>query len=278
MKFCFKFLLLSAILCGAMSADAVDDKIRALVDAEKYSQYRSLLDVFFKNREDFMTAGGTANSVKIAEHLKANGLLDIFYKDRRVLQASFRASENPMFFLKAIGESLDRLGYKFTPISKMSWDYSLFEWTLSYKSNHAIDPAALAKELAKYGVTIEDITKQDDSWQYLLSSKNPTVPDAYLLSMSNNKRSPLKIKNIYGEYWIKLPRGASKIYVEKESGSWMVYAVFYDLGLNPLQSAQSKTLVKDFRASIPSSAAYIKITDNDYASALQRGINVWVED
>jgi hypothetical protein len=268
------------MLCS-LQADAINDKVRALVDPQSYIVHQKLIEIIFKNRKEFLSEPNRADSVKVASTLKDNGLLDIFYKDGpRNLSATFRSAKSPLFFLKAIGDSLSDLGYNFTRISAMRSDSLFFEWTISYRSDHAIDPAQLAKRLAAFRIKIEDISKQGDNWLYSLATNNPALPEAASLEITHTAEEPLLAQNPSGEYWIKLPSSAvaSRIGMRKKTGGlWVVYAVFYDNDLQPIQTAASANAVRSFLSPLPENAAYLKITDNDVAATLQHGLLLWSE-
>ncbi|MDR2152626.1 MAG: hypothetical protein LBO72_07385 [Helicobacteraceae bacterium] len=273
----FAFLFLAC----AMFGDAISDKVRALVDPQSYVMHQRLIEIVFKNRKEFLAEPNRADSVKIASTLKDNGLLDIFYKDGpRNLSATFRTTKSPLFFLKAVGDSLSDLGYNFTRISAMRSDELFFEWTIAYRSDHAIDPAQLSRKLAAFRVKIDDISKQGNAWSYSLISKNPTLPEAIALELKHTSDDPLSVQNMSGEYWIKLPKhsASSRVGIRKKTGGlWVVYAVFYDDALQPIQTATSANAVKAFLSPFPENAAYLKITDNDIAVALQHGLQLWIE-
>ncbi|MDR0664919.1 MAG: hypothetical protein LBF86_05295 [Helicobacteraceae bacterium] len=272
-----------AFLCLTIAAlgDAINDKVRALVDPQSYVMHQRLIEIVFKNRKEFLAEPDRADSVKIAATLKDNGLLDIFYKDGpRNLSATFRTTNSPLFFLKAVGDSLSDLGYNFTRISAMRSDELFFEWTISYRSDHAIDPAQLSKKLAAFRVRIDDISKQGDDWSYSLIAKNPTLPEAIALESTHTLDSPLSIQNMSGEYWVRLPQHSESDRVgirKKTGGLWVVYAVFYDDSLQPIQTASSANAVKVFLSPFPRNAAYLKIADSDIAVALQHGLQLWIE-
>ncbi|GHV58675.1 hypothetical protein FACS1894103_0580 [Campylobacterota bacterium] len=269
--------LLASVLSSTLCADAVNDKVRSLVDPQSYVVHQKLIDIIFKDRAEFFVDADHADSVKIATALKDNGLLDIFYKNApRNLSATFRTVRSPLFMLKAVSDCLSELGYNFTLTSNMRMDQFLFEWTLSYKSDHAIDPALLSKRLMAYGIAIDDISKKGDEWVFSISASEPHLSEATVLN--HTQEEPLFLQNPLGEYWIRLPETAKSVVARKKTGSsWVVYTAFYDKDLNILRTRTTKNSVRLFNATVPNSAVYMKITDNDVASNLRHGINLWIE-
>jgi hypothetical protein len=74
------------------------------------------------------------------------------------------------------------------------------------------------------------------------------------------------------------PSGVKRVGVRKKTGgTWVVYAMFYDDGLQPIQSFVSQNAIRSILTPSPENAVYLKITDNDVAVALQHGLQLWVE-
>jgi hypothetical protein len=259
-------------------ADVVDDKVRSLVDQQSYVIHQKLIGIIFKNRAAFMINSEQADSVKIIATLKDNGLLDIFYKNSpRNICATFRAGDKALFFLKAVSDSLSELGYNFTLVRNMRLDKTAFEWTLSYKSDRAIDPALLAKRLENYRIRINDISKEGDSWFYTLQSDNIVLNDTPELSQTQEE--PLFLQAPTGEYWVKLPKYASFVSARKKSGgNWHARAVYYGADLKVLLADTRSGASKLYKAKVPEGAEYMKITDNSVPSNLRSGIELWLGD
>lgn len=270
-------LLLTLLVAALGMADAVDDKIRSLVEPQSYVVHQKLIEIVFRDRASFYLDENRLDSVKVATALKDNGLLDIFYKNGpRSLSATFRTTQSPNFFLKAIGDSLSDLGYNFTLTSSMRQDEYFFEWTLNYKSDHAIDPALLSKRLTGYGVTIEDVSKQGDEWFYNLSALTPILPEATVVLP--NQPEALQLLNPQGEYWATLPETGGRLGVRRKTGGiWFPYAVFYDRDLRILTVMAHEQALRTFFVKVPENAAYVKITDNYTTENLKHGIQLWLE-
>lgn len=271
----YKILLFILLLSLPLRADLIDEKIRSLVDSKSYIEHQKLIEIIFKNRAQFYITPDQLDNLKIVTALKENGLLDIFYKgDPKDLSATFRTVQSPNFLLKAIKDSLSDLGYNFTIISSIKREKLFFEWTISYKSDHAIDPALLAKRVASYGITIEDISKNGTDWFYTVSTNEPLLPEAIapLEGESNTLLTPT------GEYWISLPQSASKLTVRRKTGAiWFPYASFYDRNLKIISVVAYKEGSRTLNLKIPADAVYAKITDNYTTENLKHGIVLWIE-
>lgn len=272
-----RFFVIGSLLAAPVWADAVDDKVRSLVDPKSYVVHQRLIEIIFRDRASFYLDETRLDSVKVVTALKENGLLDIFYRSGpRNLSATFRTSQSPNFFIKSIGDSLSELGYNFTLTSSMKQDGLFFEWTLAYKSDHAIDPALLSKRLAPYGILIEDISKRDDNWFYSLSVFDPALPEAALVTA--DAPEPLMLLNPQGEYWVALSAPEGRLGVRRKTGSiWFPYAVFYDRDLRILRVVAHEQALRTLLVKVPENAAYVKITDNYTTENLKHGVQLWLE-
>ncbi|MGE4294962.1 MAG: hypothetical protein AB7E49_04590 [Campylobacterales bacterium] len=273
----FRFLIIVALLPFWGWADAIDDKVRSLVDPKSYVVHQRLIDIIFRDRSAFFLDETRLDSVKVVTTLKENGLLDIFYRSGpRNLSATFRTHQSPPFFLKAIGDSLSELGYNFTLTSSMRQDGAFFEWQLAYRSDHAIDPALLAKRLSSYGILIEDISKEEDRWFYTLTATAPMLPEATYLEA--DLQEPLTLLNPMGEYWVDLNQTGGRVGVRRKTGGlWFPYAVFYDRDLRILRVMTHEQALRTLFVRVPENAAYLKITDNYTTENLKHGIQLWLE-
>lgn len=271
------FLGLLWLFTSIIHADLIDEKVRSLVDPKSYIQHQRLIEIIFKDRKQFYIDEDRLDSVKIVTTLKDNGLLDIFYKGvPKELKASFRTVQSPNFFLKAIKDSLSDLGYNFTIISSVKSQKLFFEWTISYRSDHAIDPALLFKRVASYGIKIDDITKNGDDWFYALSLENLTLPEAVDIKLNGSEPELLLVPS--GEYWAKIPTSAIKISVKRRTGAiWFPYIAFYDQDFKIISVVAHKEGRRTKTLKVPNGAKFIKITDNYTTENLKHGILLWAE-
>ena len=277
MRLFLALLLASLLAAGSLMADAVDDKVRGLVDNQSYTTHQRLIEIIFRDRAQFFLEDGRLDVIKVVNTLKENGLLDIFYRGTpRDLKATFRSAQNPTFYLKAITDVLAELGYNFYITAHMRQDEYLFEWAIAYKSDHAIDPALLARRLAAYGVVIEDINKEQNNWIYDLIATEPTLPDAHPLLADSEE--PLTLLSPQGEYWIALDELGQKVGMRRRTGGvWFPYAAFYDRDLRILKVYALERGVRTFAPEVPDGAAYLKLTDNYTTENLRHGIVLWLE-
>ena len=173
-----RYFLAFLLVVGAVLADPVDEKIKMLVDKKGYLMHQRLLDVVFKDRAAFYLDNERLDVVKIAQTLKENGLLDIFYKEPREVEVTFETSGAPLFFLKAMTDTLRELGYNFYLPKKVQRGESGFSWTIGYQGDRAIDPVILAKRLEGYGISITDLARNNETWHYVLENFAPSLADA----------------------------------------------------------------------------------------------------
>lgn len=272
-----RFLALIVTLFTVATADLIDDKVRSLVDPQSYVQHQRLIEVIFRNRGEFYIDENRLDVVKIVTALKENGLLDIFYRgEPKELKASFRTVTSPNFFIKAIKDSLNDLGYNFTIISSVKKEELFFEWSISYTSDHAIDPALLHRRVSNYGISIDDISKKGDDWFYNLSTVELTLPEASLLD--TNSTEPLMLLVPSGEYWAEIPENANRVSARRRTGAiWFPYVAFYDQDFKIITVVAYKDAKRTVAFKKPDNAKYIKITDNYTTENLKHGILLWAE-
>ncbi len=269
--------LVVALLALTLQAGAVDNKVRSLVDEQNYLTHQRLIDLIFQDRDSFFLEDGRLDVIKVVSTLKENGLLDIFHQGApRDLQATFRTGQSPTLLLKVLSDVLSDMGYNFYIPAHMQMDAYRFEWTIAYRSDHAIDPVLLARRLARYGVTIDDINKKQDTWLYDLSALDPALPDAQPLIADDDE--PLTLLSPQGEYWVALDEAGHKLGMRRRTGAlWFPYATFYDRDLRILSIHILEHGVRTFAPEVPEGAAYLRLTDNYTTENLRHGIVLWLE-
>ena len=269
-------LLLPALFllaAGLLRADALDDKVKMLVDDRNYIVHQKLLDVLFRDRGAFMD-GEKPDVMKVTRTLKENGLLNIFYADPRPIEMTVATPLNPPLVMKTVLEVLNRLGYTYFLTVEVLREENRFSWTIRYSSRHAVDPAAFAGELEGDGIAVEDLSKEGDRWIYRLTGERPFLQDAYPVA------SGAKEENLVqpgGEYWLALDRDAGRLTVRTgRSTPWYPYLAAYDRELNLLEVIRQNDNHRNLFYTVPSKTAYVKITDSFAADNLKHGIRVKV--
>lgn len=272
-----KKLLILLLLLASAYGDLIDEKVRSLVDPNSYLQHQRLIEILFREKREFHIDENRIDSVKIVTTLKENGLLDIFYNgEPKEIKATFRTIKNQNFFLKAVKDSLTDLGYNFTIVSSVKKEKLFFEWTITYRSDHAIDPALLFKRISNYGINIDDISKTKDDWFYLLSASNIVLPEATSLTLNDPSAKLLLVPS--GEYWVEIPENTQKITIKRRTGAiWFPYIAFYDQDFKILSVVAYNEAKRSISIKGSHGSKYMKITDNYTTENLKHGILLWAE-
>lgn len=266
-----RLLLLLLVPVLFLRADLLEDKVKMLVDDRNYIVHQKLLEVLFKDRESFM-AGDKPETLKIVRTLKENGLLNIFYRTPRPIEMTIETGLNPPLVMKTVLDVLNRLGYTYFLTVEVRRGDALFAWTIRYKSEHAIDPVAFAGELEGYGMTIADLSKEEERWRYRLAGNAPKLQNAVSLPKGAKEAALVEPG---GEYWLALEKGTGRLTIRSSrSTPWYPYLAAYDKELNLLEVVRRDENHRNFYYKVPSKTAYVKITDAYAADNLKHGIRV----
>lgn len=271
----FPLLLLASFHTLSASSEAIEAKIAALVDGDSLKTHRKLLDVLFQYEDEFVDESGQADVIKIVKLLKENGLLRIFYKNPTRIQAKFISDMYPLFMMKALSDSLNKLGYHYLLTNQLVRDTNLTEWTIVYKSEHAIDPLMLAEELEKYNIGIENIINKKNYWEYLLETDKPVLLETHKLVTEANAST---YNDPRGEYWFHVDENASKAIIKSRYPDlWHPYIICYNANLNILKIYKRDRSTRSLKLTLPSTTTYLKLTDMFTSDNLKHGIEIHIE-
>jgi len=268
-------LLLLVSFQALPASEAIEAKIAALVDAESLKTHRKLLDVLFQYEDEFVDEQGNADVIKIVKVLKENGLLRIFFKDPEPVQAKFVSDMYPLFMMKALSDSLNKLGYHYLLTNQLVRDVNRTEWTIAYKSEHAIDPLMLAEELEKYNIGIDNITNKKNLWEYLLKTEKPVLLETHKLKTDDNTTT---FNDPRGEYWFHVDENASKAIIKSRYPDlWHPYIICYNGNLNILKIYKRDRSTRSLKLTMPQNTTYLKLTDMFTSDNLKHGIEIHIE-
>jgi len=185
---------------------------------------------------------------------------------------AIRTRLNPPLVMKTVLDVLNRLGYTYFLTVEVRRGEDLFSWTIRYKSEHAIDPVAFAEELAGYGMTVADLSKEEDRWNYRLAGAVPKLQNAVSIPTGAKETALVEPD---GEYWLALEKNGDRLTVRSSrSTPWYPYLAAYDRELNLLEVVRREENHRNFYYKVPSKTAYVKITDSFAADNLKHGIRV----
>ena len=129
-------------------------KIKTFVSEDDYLKNKDFIQLIFSPQRDYYRQE-RVDIVKVAQTLKENGLLNLFFKKPQELRLSFTTSGSPLFFVKIMGDTLRNIGYYRYVTIESNLDSSEFTWVISLTSEYATDPLILQEELKKSGCSID---------------------------------------------------------------------------------------------------------------------------
>ena len=93
------FLFFTIVFTVIVNANSLDDKIENLLGSSEYKIHYKLLNLLFKDQENFYNAK-KLKLINILAVLKSNGLLKLKYEKPRELVIEFNISDDPVKSLK----------------------------------------------------------------------------------------------------------------------------------------------------------------------------------
>ncbi|MEA1917440.1 MAG: hypothetical protein U9N42_07910 [Campylobacterota bacterium] len=261
-------ILLFSLLSYAQDAK-IESKIKALIDSDIYAKNRSFIAIIFKNSSSFYN-NGAVDAVKVANTLKENGLLKIFYDAPHELNVKFNTNSSSLFFVKLMGDTLRSIGYYRFITSSSKLSNSKFEWSIKLKSEYAIDPTLLAKELAKRGAKIEDIVRINDyNWIY-----NINIGRANLNAKDIKSGEKLYLNRALNSSWLNISGVKNLSIVSKVGNRWYPNVAIYDGALRLLKVYKHDTKTEKLNMKFPRDAVYVKISDMYSMKNIKNGLMI----
>lgn len=244
------------IVDANVSMQKVNLKIRSLLDDSVYDKNEAYIKIIFSPESDFMTKG-RVNAVKIVETLKENGLLSLYFDKPQELILNFKTSDNPLFFVKIMGDTLRNIGYYRYVTRESKLDETGFTWSISLRAEYVTDPQVLQKELKKSGSNIIDITMNSQyEWTFDVDMHDGFLNVAKLEAYEN-----LELKRSMYAYWLDVSGIKSLSIQSSTRNSWYPYITYFNSALNLLKVVKIDKKTRHLELNIPDGARYIKISD-----------------
>ncbi len=266
-------ILISVI---TLNANEFNDKIINIIGYSEYNENRGLIEHLFSNKSWFYK-NGQLNYLTVMEKLKANGLLKVGLNKPQNITITFQINNSPIKSLKIISNSLNALGYYYYFTKNLTYDKNKnITWIINLKTETAIDPYMLAKELAKHDCEFIDIRKINyTEWKYSINTSNSILPKAKNLTLNEN----IDFRKPLSPYLIKIDDKAKKIDINSRTGNkWFPHIVFYDKNLNILNIVKEDKKSKSLQLEIPEETSYIKIDDLYTLANIKRGLSVSIKE
>ncbi len=231
-------------------------KIKTFVSEDDYLKNKDFIQLIFSPQRDYYRQE-RVDIVKVAQTLKENGLLNLFFKKPQELRLSFTTSGSPLFFVKIMGDTLRNIGYYRYVTIESNLDSSEFTWVISLTSEYATDPLILQEELKKSGCSIIDITRNSQSdWEY---SIDMSMGKLNIPLLENNVEVELK-RSLYA-HWLNVENIQNLRIKSSFRDSWYPAISYYDKQLHLLQMIKKDRKTRTILLVIPKDARYIKISD-----------------
>lgn len=270
----FKILTILLFISISLNANLLHDKIENLIGEESYEKHLSLINFIFKDNDKFYYEEKFEFDLIIKE-LKKNGLLTLSLDTPKDILVEFRANSNPLKSLKILKDTLLSLGYYYYFTKTISYDGSSnLIWTIKLKTESAIDPLVLSKELKNSSCSINNISRDEDKWIYELDTQNAILSDA--IYITNNEK--VSLKKPLKPYFIKVEKASKLVIMSKVLNTWFPSVVFYDKDLKILKVTNKKKSHRNLTISIPESTKYIKISDLYTLINIKRGLSVFIKE
>ncbi|HIC11929.1 MAG TPA: hypothetical protein EYO75_00860 [Sulfurimonas sp.] len=231
-------------------------KIKSFLDEATYRENSEFINVIFDPESAFYK-NQRINSVKVAQTLKENGLLKLFFTNPRELKLNFKTSGTPLFFVKIMGDTLRNIGYYRYVTIASNLDASEFTWNISLTSEYATDPLVLEQELQKSGCKIIDIERNSPyEWTYVIDMDRGYLDIAVITS-----REDIRLKRSLYAHWLNVSKIKTLNISSSRRNSWYPYISYYDASLHLLKVIREDEIYHSIRLDIPQNAKYMKIAD-----------------
>ena len=236
--------------------DVLIEKIKTFVTEEAYVKNENFIKFIFSPAENFYRQD-RVDIVKVAQTLKENGLLNLFFDTPRELRLSFTTSGSPLFFVKIMGDALRNIGYYRYVTMESNLNNAGFTWIISLKAEYATDPLILQEELQKSGCSIIDVVRNTPAdWAYSvdMSKGNLNVP-----ALQNQQEMELK-RSLYA-HWLNVKKIKNLKIKSSFRDRWFPKITFYDKQLHLIKVIEKDKRTRTLSLEVPNNAKYIKIDD-----------------
>lgn len=272
-----KKLLLILTLCATiLNAASFNQRVANIIGFNEFNENRGLINHIFSDKKTYYV-NGTLNYLSVMQKLKDNGLLKVGLRTPQDISIIFKISDAPVKSMKIIADSLKVLGYYHYFTKNLVYDKTGgITWVMTLKTEAAIDPLMLSRELAKNSCRFLDIKKEGNTkWMYTIDTSNATLAKATKLIVGEKVdfRKPLK------PYFIDFEIGSNLTILSKIGNQWFPNIVFYDKDLNILEIVkEGNEKQTSVSVAIPENTKYVKIDDVYTLDNIKRGLSVIIKE
>jgi len=236
--------------------EQLDLKIRSLLDEKTYSKNEAYINIIFSPKSDFIL-NERVDAVKVVQTLKDNGLLNLYFDKPKELRLNYHTSDNPLFFVKIMGDALRNMGYYRYVTKESKLNESGFTWSITLKAEYVTDPQVLQKELNNSGSKVVDIIRLSQTeWTFSVDMR-----DAFLAVKMLSDGQELELGRSLYSYWLDVSTIEKLTIQSSPRNSWYPYITYFDSSLHLLKVVKKDSRRRAMYLDIPQNAKYIKISD-----------------
>jgi hypothetical protein len=270
-----KLFVVLMIFVSGLSAGIVKDKVDNLLDKDTLTKHSKLVKRLFRKEGKFLINNKSIDFIKVLKVLKRNGLLKLFFNNRRDFSVTFNTSTaEHLFFMKIIINSLSKIGYEFIFTEYIKKTSDKMSWKISFNSEYTIDPLIFINELNKTGCIINDLSLDGTgSWIYNIDTSKSFLQNVKRVSVDNK----VTLKDGKNDYMLSLKNGTEIVIRSSRLNNWYPNIVFFDNKLNILDNIREYKIVKKISLNIPTNTKYIKVSDMFTRKNISRGLKVTIK-
>ena len=249
--------------------DILNEKIESLITSDVYEKNKNFINIIFTPTSEYYNQGHL-DVVKIAETLKDNGLLKLFYEKPEAITLSFSSSGTPIYFVKIMSDTLRAMGYYRYITKESSLDKTGFTWSISFKSEYATDPLLLKEQLNKRGCAIVDIQRENAyAWHYQIDMNQAHLN---VNSISNGKS--INFKRSLSAHWLEVSKIKQLTVTSLHSNNWYPYVAYYDKSMRLLKVYKRDRKTWKITLNIPHDTMYVKLSDLYTLKNIKDGLKI----
>jgi len=265
-----KLLLLSFVVL--LNASSLDDKIKEFVGEEKYLKHNKLINIIFKDSDEYYDQNNKINLIKVLTKLKDNGLIEQnFYKPVEFI-LKLETKSNCKIFVRTIFDALANMGFNYIAVKNASKSNDSFKLIISIQTQYIVDPIYFYNQIIAKGGKIINISKKSSyGWSYTIDSL-----DLFLNEAIPIEGDALTLKRPIKDYYISLkPDEIEEITIKSYlSNRWYPFISYYDDKLNLLKIVKIDKVTKEYKIELSQNYKYIRIGDIYTLNNIKQGLKI----
>ncbi|BEG56422.1 Putative periplasmic protein [Helicobacter sp. NHP21005] len=268
-----RIFFFGAFLCALLSADALDSKIKNLMDRSFYQINKNFIHRVFQDRASFYDRGALQIR-KVLTTLKENGLLPLKFNHPSLLQVRFVAKTSPLLLLKTVQSVLSSMGYAYFSVLQVQHQANTSSAIFTLNTEYALDPTLAARLFAKYGFDLVDLGRKNvKEWTYAFRVLTPRLAHATPLIPTGHA---LELKEISGEYWLDIT-SPGHLVVFARSAEWQPQVSLFDSSLHILKYMAAENPTEKVSLHIGDEVRFVRVSDVNNPLVLKGGIKVLLQ-